>query len=240
MDKSVKGKKHALMSALCCAANAIYVIVLHFINVHDYPEYFSINVVTIIGWAVNLGFVVVLLMKNKKALLFVAVADSIYNLYWLIDSFQRIYLYPYLICDFLSSVALIIFIILALNNSNLSAKLWYLPAVLVFLGVSISTIIYTFLFDSLSLSFWINRLFNILRAVALIFMGMWIKNELSPVEITQNNEYATFNPLSIGTNQANGNAIGGADRLKIYKELLDTGTISQDEFDQKKKQILGL
>ena len=32
----------------------------------------------------------------------------------------------------------------------------------------------------------------------------------------------------------------GADELKKYKELLDNGVITQEEFDAKKKQILGL
>ena len=32
----------------------------------------------------------------------------------------------------------------------------------------------------------------------------------------------------------------GADELKKYKELLDTGVITQEEFDAKKKQLLGL
>ena len=31
-----------------------------------------------------------------------------------------------------------------------------------------------------------------------------------------------------------------ADELKKYKELLDSGIISQEEFDVKKKQLLGL
>ena len=31
-----------------------------------------------------------------------------------------------------------------------------------------------------------------------------------------------------------------ADDLLVYKELLDSGVISQEEFDAKKKQILGL
>ncbi len=31
-----------------------------------------------------------------------------------------------------------------------------------------------------------------------------------------------------------------ADELKKYKELLDDGVITQDEFDAKKKQLLGL
>ena len=40
---------------------------------------------------------------------------------------------------------------------------------------------------------------------------------------------------------ANNNAIASAaDELKKYKELLDSGVISQEEFDAKKKQLLGL
>lgn len=35
-------------------------------------------------------------------------------------------------------------------------------------------------------------------------------------------------------------AIGGADELKKYKELLDSGIITQEEFEAKKKQLLGL
>lgn len=31
-----------------------------------------------------------------------------------------------------------------------------------------------------------------------------------------------------------------ADELKKYKDLLDSGVISQEEFDAKKKQLLGL
>lgn len=34
--------------------------------------------------------------------------------------------------------------------------------------------------------------------------------------------------------------VSNADELKKYKELLDSGIISQDEFDAKKKQLLGL
>lgn len=34
--------------------------------------------------------------------------------------------------------------------------------------------------------------------------------------------------------------VGGADELKKYKELLDLGAITQEEYDAKKKQLLGL
>lgn len=38
----------------------------------------------------------------------------------------------------------------------------------------------------------------------------------------------------------NGATLGTADELKKYKELLDGGVITQEEFDEKKKQLLGL
>jgi predicted Zn-dependent peptidase len=34
--------------------------------------------------------------------------------------------------------------------------------------------------------------------------------------------------------------VSNADELKKYKELLDAGIITQEEFDAKKKQLLGL
>lgn len=34
--------------------------------------------------------------------------------------------------------------------------------------------------------------------------------------------------------------VGGADEIKKYKELLDGGVITQEEFEAKKKQLLGL
>ncbi len=36
------------------------------------------------------------------------------------------------------------------------------------------------------------------------------------------------------------NSIGSADEIEKYKRLLDNGTISQEEFDAKKKQLLEL
>lgn len=37
-----------------------------------------------------------------------------------------------------------------------------------------------------------------------------------------------------------GSSVSSADELKKFKELLDSGVISQEEFDAKKKQLLGL
>ena len=42
------------------------------------------------------------------------------------------------------------------------------------------------------------------------------------------------------SNNNGGAAISSADELKKYKDLLDSGVITQEEFDAKKKQLLGL
>ena len=70
----------------------------------------------------------------------------------------------------------------------------------------------------------------LLILVAIIFIG-FIKrsNSFSPKkEITPD---VINNPEQTPTN---------ADELKKFKELLDMGAISQEEYDQKKKELLGL
>ena len=53
-----------------------------------------------------------------------------------------------------------------------------------------------------------------------------------------NNMYGAFNQHNTGDGVNPGTLIGGADRLKACKELLDSGVITQEEFEAKKKQIL--
>ena len=59
--------------------------------------------------------------------------------------------------------------------------------------------------------------------------------------------YDTLNQLIIERHKKNNSVVANtvptssnADELKKYKELLDTGIITQEEFDAKKKQLLGL
>lgn len=42
------------------------------------------------------------------------------------------------------------------------------------------------------------------------------------------------------TESSGGTALSAADELKKFKDLLDSGIISQEEFDAKKKQLLGI
>lgn len=48
-----------------------------------------------------------------------------------------------------------------------------------------------------------------------------------------------FKAIAKQSEQSNASSISGADELKKFKELLDSGVITQAEFEAKKKQILG-
>ena len=51
---------------------------------------------------------------------------------------------------------------------------------------------------------------------------------------------ATDEDIRTAANGNSNSAVSSADELKKYKELLDSGVITQEEFDAKKKQLLGL
>ena len=48
------------------------------------------------------------------------------------------------------------------------------------------------------------------------------------------------NAIKNGATQKQESQISVADEIKKFKELLDMGAITQEEFDAKKKQLLGL
>lgn len=70
------------------------------------------------------------------------------------------------------------------------------------------------------------------------FFGIENRNEihkaLSVLLIDRQNKPATVSTAKQETSQSN------ADEIKKYKELLDSGVITQEEYDAKKKQLLGL
>ena len=61
-----------------------------------------------------------------------------------------------------------------------------------------------------------------------------IQNELRKLIIERQEQKVAYVP------QQNSNVASTPEQLKQFKELLDAGVITQEEFDAKKKQILGL
>jgi hypothetical protein len=63
---------------------------------------------------------------------------------------------------------------------------------------------------------------------------LWVKNDV----LTSTIETKTVSKQAISSNVASAEIFGGADKLKMYKELLDSGAITKEEFEEKKKQII--
>lgn len=221
MTKTESGKKYALISAICYAVYAIYNIIDGIIYVSNY-EYATITVFDILFWIGMLGMAVALFVKNQKIVIAAAGVNALLGAYYIVTHFRL-----WNLCDFLAYASVVVFVILTLKGNDVVKKIWFVPAAVLLLGCVISAA-------------WKSMLVSIVEIVALLFVGMWIKEDATPAEAAPVNEYATFNPQSVYSTTAVSSTIGGADKLKMYKDLLDSGTITQEEFDAKKKEILGL
>ena len=221
MTKTESGKKYALIAAICYAVYAIYNIIDVIIYVSNY-EYATITVFKILFWIRMLGMAVALFVKNQKIVIAAAGVNALLGAYYTVTYFSL-----WNLCDFLAYASVVVFVILTLKGNDVVKKIWFVPAAVLLLGCVISAA-------------WKSMLVSIVEIVALLFVGMWIKEDATPAEAAPVNEYATFNPQSVYSTTAVSSTIGGADKLKMYKDLLDSGTITQEEFDAKKKEILGL
>lgn len=232
MTKTESGKKYALISAICYAVYAIYNIIDGIIYVSNY-EYATITAFDILFWIGMLGMAIALFVKNQKIVIAAAGVNALLGAYYIATHFRL-----WNLCDFLAYASVVVFVILTLKGNDVVKKIWFVLAAVLLLGCVIGWITGGY-FEFLSAA-WKSMLVSIVEIVALLFVGMWIKEDATPAEAAPVNEYATFNPQSVYSTTAVSSTIGGADKLKMYKDLLDSGTITQEEFDAKKKEILGL
>ncbi len=233
MTKLKKGKKYALIAAICYAIDVILSIIswigdiiLSIIGWIGYVEYdhypiMALDVVSIvIFWSIWIGFAVTLFMEKMKALIFLVGA---YVLYYICNTAISgiIFYFPNLI-RFFAYGALFVVVGFALNGSSAVRKLWVLPSAVMMLQYILHLIFVGnpyYMFGS-----WSLMIRAIVEVAALVFVGLWLKE----------------NVTSSATTSASGSVLGGADKLKMYKELFDSGAITKEEFEAKKKQILGL
>lgn len=254
MTKFENGKKYAWAAAICYLLYALHHIVNEILLVSKYS--YETEILTIVLGIAFLSMSATLFMKAPKIFI-VAVGltllplshfivthaidawvDVIYHMY---PKFDQFYISQILI-SFGAYALLAICIFLSLKGFAVVKNAWFIPAVWMLFHIVI------FLIDAGALEISIKRiikredvLLRIVEVATLFFVGMWLsKNVAVRTKATPVNEYATFNPQRasfVGTTPA---TISGADKLKTYKELLESGAITQEEFDAKKKEILGL
>ena len=141
--------------------------------------------------------------------------------------------------DFVAYASVVALLVFALKKNDVVQKVWFIAGAAMLWGRLIGWIDYGY-FSYISES-WKSILFSLIEIGGLTLLGLWIKeHDFVSAKAEPTNEYSTFDPQAVYSSPLSTSAIGGADKLKMYKELLESGTITQEEFDAKKRQILKL
>lgn len=148
--------------------------------------------------------------------------------------FGRYGFYPkrYLIADFIWLVVCILFVVIGLNRKNAKTICIVAGALLAvgFLVVIFGALCDKIYYDFFPLGF-IEFLRNVIEIVGTIMMGLALN-----IDDAQDSSSKTASTSGIHSRTPTESQM---DRLAKLKDLLDNGVISQEEFDSKKKQILG-
>lgn len=220
MNTSKDSRLYAYLAAICYIVSAIYdfiVRVVVSIQVYEKPSF-----IAIVSVIICIVFCVALLLRNEEMLLAAMALNALYKLYYLINYFcvaNIIY--------FAASVLLLAIAFSVLKGKYNLPRFWYLPAVLYMISFFISA------FKSHYISFEWFLIEDIIPAAAYALVGLWLKAaDHSPVPKPVNSA-----PAASSSCPSQAEVI---ERLKEYKSLLDCGVITEEEFQEKKKEILGL
>lgn len=240
MNISKDSRLYAYLAAVCYIVSAIYSIVVKVIKSTDSdgPSFQSIVLIIIC-----IIFSVALLLRNEKVLLGAMALNVLYGLYCLIDFF-----YIENLLDFAAGVLLLVIALSILTGSHSLQRFWYLPAILSIVsyitGILWSCHILMDAFPSLYpsvgavlksdfISFERVLLYGIVPAVAYALVGLWLKAaDHPPLPIP-----AKATPVASPSRPSQTETI---ERLKEYKTLLDCGAITEEEFQEKKRNLLGM
>ena len=231
MEQTKNGKKYATVAAVCLAIPALF----YFLP--DFQYFFRTNFFMPV---VKIAFAVTLFMRKKPI---ATACSAIIALIYIFPLIINTYFNMSNFAGFLTYAALLMMLILSLNGNPLVNKVWFLAGALdIFLYFCLwekqgyfyedYAILYMDIFDYLFI------LVSLIDIAALFFAGLWAKQSMATVRKNVIKEYISSHRRDDAPAKRQTDTVGGADRLKVYKDLLDTGAITQEEFDERKRQIL--
>lgn len=183
----------------------------------------------------SISMAILLFLKKRKALLVVTCLAAAINIYFLStclpDDLRQLVRWSSLTdwiesessCILLTIIAyafLAVLITQSVTKKQAVRALWFVPAICLLASSFIYYLHWLRYIDLLSLYDWCEVLSETLKIAGIFFVGLWLR---STVPAKSKKEAAL---------------IGGADKLKLYKNLLDSGIISEEEFAAKKQEIL--
>ena len=226
MSNAEKAKLYSRISAFSFIALVAYLIIyLAIVGSYSIP---FIRAKTILIGPMLIALAVVVLLRKRKA---AVVASCIYAISEAvciayvneIGLFARAFFFVF-------GAFSIIFVENRMQSGSRIAKnLWFLPAALMVVGTTIAC------FDLPPEYIVLYVVVDAAVITAFLFIGLWYRAEYS----IPSNIVVTPEEEPEEKEDNNSPKIGDAGKLLMYKDLLDSGAITQEEFDQKKQQILG-
>jgi hypothetical protein len=230
--KRSKAKTIACIAAICYILYGITILIDWVIPSFRRQEYLM-AFMPIVFFGGLIGLAVAHMLGNKKA---AVIAAGVTVLYWVYR--LTIWFCAWNIFGFLAAVSLVLLFVFALKGNDIVKKLWFAPAVFM-LAYHIINIIQINEIIDFSYYFSVRLLLRVcfplfVIIAGLILTGLWLKNGSSESEATT----AAMNSQAISRTSVYSSAVSVADKLKTYKDLLDCGAITEEEFKAKKSELL--
>ena len=224
--------KYAIIAAICYAL-LVFVYILDDISFVQVSRYASIEFSDVFSWILFGGLAVTLFLRKEAAVL---IAIGINTLDNIIDVIADYTLFS--LTSFLAYAALGVLVILAIKKGQYVSKIWLVAGAVMLIGRFACWLIYDY-FSMLSLA-WEAIVYGLIEITGLFFAGMWIKEKASMEKNALENECVVSIPKKASATPPRPEMTKCVEEIRMYKELLDSGILTQEEFDAKKKQILGL
>ncbi len=237
MNISKDSRLYAYLAAACFFAEFISYFSYTISYVLDDNAASFLLIIASVMWV---AFSVALLFRNEIGLL---VAMALNVLFYICRFFGNLSISNFL--DLAASVLLIAIALSILMNKSSLSQLWFLPIILYVLSAIIHwvslchtmmddyycTLSEIFVYDFLSFDTILTH--SVVPIIAYSLTCLWLKVADHPILVISSKP-TPATPVNRPTQP------DAVNRLKEYSSLLDCGAITEEEFQEKKKEILGL
>lgn len=230
-----KAKRYSNLSGIFFAL-ALLCRIINTVKAHDTFSWTGILALILLAL-----FAVSTFLRNKEIAIIAAAINAFQSLYYVIFIF---YFDAYSFLAFLADLSLAAVIMLTMGNNRFVRSIWYISGVLELMVcfswvAPLDWFFKPYMWDYIGeqiTSYFPNLMPVIAKMFGYFCIGLWCK-----YEVKWATEKSTITVAASSGQVRNASPIiGDADKLKTYKSLLDSGAITQEEFDEKKRQILGL
>lgn len=227
MNTSKKARIYSIIGAVCFTVYALSSIFQLFID-----EYRFLTSTDELWWAFLIGMAILLFVGKKNIGFIIVTGFGLgVQLYPLIE-YQLYYNIMFCVKPLAYGLLFVLFLVNVVpplsKKISMTRSLYYIPAVVYMVG-----------YLTVAMPRGEYFIFPAINAAGMLFAGLWLKADRQKVEqsVVRQNHYSSYNRQAL-VNQ-NSHKADNTEELNNYKNLLDSGVITQEEYDTKIKQLQG-